>query len=1142
MAAGNLLGQNIDPQIDEQIKYRQLIHGAGNPENNVKRGNKVLNYLNNRNAWIKLASGVSINTEGLQKLRDLGKVQGSNYITEPEIQNLKGSGLAENLVLFNTTQRFDKASKSYVSRSGVRNDNTLINSIDKMYGGLGGNEQGLKPIPGITDISVDCLNRGSIKKATVNIKAYNKFQFGLIELLYLRLGFMVILEYGWDKYVSKIESIKDNNLSDDKVTIDNVGNTVVENDWFSSQSIAQETIYNKIKEYKNKYKGNYEGFFGIVSNFTWKLNKDNTYDITLNLTTIGSVIESLTMNVPTTSLTPTILEELKGDLTKKLDIKTTEESQTENTILNNAGSDLLNQFIATTILDFPFKDRDYCYLPNLAGSTGNGVPQNRKKIPKESSYYISFAKLLEKIEIISIPNVKNGNTTSEPLLSFDTNSVFNKCAYEVNLIPLAPSKVIFAPILEEIYLKKTTQGVIENFNKQLKPFAIEQNKVFYGQIMNCYFNLNFLSNALSSNLDDKKRLSVFKFLQTLCDAINESTGFVTNIEPAIKDNRVIYFLEQNPIKGFDAIHPLVPQTPFIVYGYNQGSSTFVKDFSFQTKITPDLASMIVLSDSNGDSTTKDINTIPFDNWNIGLTNRFSEKFEDNPNGLNELTTTESGSDNPISIEDKDIIDSFKKQVKDGSADYNNYQGYSFTYNGVKVPHFGYGKEGIDISRGGNRQKEAEQQALQALAVTAYKKQFKKTSAQKTKNTARLAEITGDPSVTIVAKAASAGDNYSSYLTNAFGGATWEFGVGKFITSKERSFTTNTRVDGERKKVTTVIPAKTTYTGKPITVQAYNAKWWFLDSNPDFTKQGQNAFRLYLDKINKLDYKDKGILSAEGFIPMELSLTIDGLGGIDIYNKITIDTRILPANYPRALKFIARGVNHKVSNNNWETQIKTISTTPTDKISGREGAAAGIKYNEVVFIPDNTTTEQGPIPPLDPNQKLRVLDKRTVAGKIVDTRTYGKYQSIDWLVSEMNINTQAKFREFFNILDAKYPGYTLRINATYRTYQRSIELKAINSSNATAGYSPHNYAYGVDLNVIDPTGKTYTKSVREPWIASGIPQIAKSLGMRWGGYFKNYVDCVHFDVTKVTSASIKNAKADNKGLPQSQWNTKNTNFV
>ena len=52
--------------------------------------------------------------------------------------------------------------------------------------------------------------------------------------------------------------------------------------------------------------------------------------------------------------------------------------------------------------------------------------------------------------------------------------------------------------------------------------------------------------------------------------------------------------------------------------------------------------------------------------------------------------------------------------------------------------------------------------------------------------------------------------------------------------------------------------------------------------------------------------------------------MDGLSGIKIYNRLKINTKFLPSSYPRALKFIVKGVNHKVSNNVWNTNISTIS--------------------------------------------------------------------------------------------------------------------------------------------------------------------------------------------------------------------------
>ena len=57
---GNIVGEPINNVILEQIDNRQKLQGAGYNSESVKRDPIVLNYLNNRNSWIKMASGVSI--------------------------------------------------------------------------------------------------------------------------------------------------------------------------------------------------------------------------------------------------------------------------------------------------------------------------------------------------------------------------------------------------------------------------------------------------------------------------------------------------------------------------------------------------------------------------------------------------------------------------------------------------------------------------------------------------------------------------------------------------------------------------------------------------------------------------------------------------------------------------------------------------------------------------------------------------------------------------------------------------------------------------------------------------------------------------------------------------------------------------
>ena len=220
---GNIIGENFSTKVTASIENRQKVHGSGFAS---KRTPNQIQYLNNRNAWLKLASSVYVigeqtNTnfkykqndatgeefiqtdanrdgiyDGVERLKAIG-------ISDPE--NFVGNQLAQKTVLFNTLQeaQFDSKSEftSYKSRSGVSKTNSLWNS-DYSYG-LGGSEFGLSPAPGLIDADIKCINRGSIREATVTIKAYNRFQFELLELVYLRLGYSVMLEWGFDKYIDE---------------------------------------------------------------------------------------------------------------------------------------------------------------------------------------------------------------------------------------------------------------------------------------------------------------------------------------------------------------------------------------------------------------------------------------------------------------------------------------------------------------------------------------------------------------------------------------------------------------------------------------------------------------------------------------------------------------------------------------------------------------------------------------------------------------------------------------------------------------------------------------------------------------------------------------------------------------------------
>ena len=1117
---GNILGEAISEKIDAQINNRQFIQGAGYNlgEQQIQRTPEVLNYLNNRNAWIKMASGVSISGSlGKQKLKDLSEVENS-YLSGPEIDNLMNSNLAENLILFNTTQKFDSTKKEYTQRSGVRSSNSFTESINNMYGGLGGNSKGLEPVPGITDISIQCLNRGSIKKATVNIKAYNKFQFGVIELLYLRLGYIMMLEWGWDKYIDSI----DTSMNPSSVTIKDMGSTIIENQWFKDTNYTQTEMLDIIQANREIYKGNYDGFFGTVTNFSWKLGKDNVYDITINLSTLGSVIESLNINIPSP------LKELKPNLKV----------------------DRLTQWVISTRKNFPTDSSDYASVSNFINEDNEPITT---PINKDLTYYIRFGHFLRIFQNNLIFNINNGNKSLDKELEFDLNLESTLCNYEQNLVSLNPSKTIFSPYMSKNITKNIELYTLKQISEKLESFAINKDGIVYGKLFNIYLNLDFIQTSYENSKNYKLEASLFKFLTFICEGINESMGQCTQLEVIIKEDKTITFIDQNQIKGYDKKLPLSP-TPLNIYGYNpNNTSTFVKDFSIQTKITPDLANIITIGATA--ESQKTVNAIPFKNINKGLDNRFGLK-QLLPN--EDFGLLEDNQDN----QDKEKIES-AELLKPKFADlirnpkttpYTSLSGYKFEYNGIKfnvvrtlkavnnnsliskikqeISFYylaakleSFNTDDINFAR---RKTDSENDDFLSLVYSKYQAKFdlnqqelyleRQEQAKKEKKNKEDLELQNSRGT------------YQAYLARSFGGET---GINN--TYKTSSVNVNPAPLG-----TFNVSSTPLYINENEVSQ--KEALYFDFNNQDHLSLAQNSFKKYLNEKNKNEYESE-VISSQGFIPLELGITMEGLSGVKIYNKLNLNTKFLPSSYPKSLKFIATNVDHKVGGNIWETNIKTISMPLSENppINPVILENAGIGRQNNVLIDQSEFNEE--IQPSLQDNKLIIQDNRTVANKPFNLSTYGRKDlSQDWLINEMNINTQDIWRKFLTLLNTNYPGYTLIINATYRSYERSEQLKKQNKNNAKPGLSPHNYAYAIDMNIKDPNGTIFRKNNRTPWIESGIIKIATDVGLRWGGNFSNYIDCVHFDVTNVTNITLNNASKIDPNYDLNEEQAKSINYV
>lgn len=138
------------------------------------------------------------------------------------------------------------------------------------------------------------------------------------------------------------------------------------------------------------------------------------------------------------------------------------------------------------------------------------------------------------------------------------------------------------------------------------------------------------------------------------------------------------------------------------------------------------------------------------------------------------------------------------------------------------------------------------------------------------------------------------------------------------------------------------------------------------------------------------------------------------------------------------------------------------------------------------------------------------------------------------VEDLHPEFRDDIKEFFSWIE-KNTDWDIIVTSGRRTFEHQAQLHKENPSNAEAGKSNHNYGFAVDINLRNrKTGAELKKaSSKSSWLASGIPQQAKKMGMLWGGDFSGYHDPIHFSKGGMPSTSqmlaLYNAgKVDSKG--------------
>lgn len=280
-----ILGLPFDDYVDKQVTIRQtkLAKSPKDPEDLV--------VFNSSTAWVRLSSGVKIEPDKATTLSlKLGISQGE----------VEGINLASKLVLFGGSAGYSNTSGS-VTFDGARGG--VGYGLNKAYGFLTTSDQGLKPPPGITNINSSYKNNGSLRQAQVSIKCYSRSQFEALEAVYLRLGYSLVLEWGNSVYFDNSGNIQQTQAH----TIPNIL-------YKDNNDVDPDTVREAIQKNKKTTACNYDAMMAKVSNYSWTLNEDLSFDIKLDLISVGDIIDSLKANLAGSAGKITLQVETSGSI------------------------------------------------------------------------------------------------------------------------------------------------------------------------------------------------------------------------------------------------------------------------------------------------------------------------------------------------------------------------------------------------------------------------------------------------------------------------------------------------------------------------------------------------------------------------------------------------------------------------------------------------------------------------------------------------------------------------------------------------------------------------------------------------------------------------------------------------------------
>ena len=631
-------GVPLNDNVTYQLKYRKMALTDENGAQDILRSS----FLNNQTSYIRLVSGVnSLPASEEAYLNSVIAAQRSPSYKD-DIKNYydqkgKDSVLAQMNILsggtvYNKIQSLESGKLQEFRKTGL--DISRTTEIPTRSSYEFSEVGGYVPMMGISDFSIISKSQyGTLREAEIKIKAWSVEQLDIIEKLYFKPGFTMLVEWGNSVYL------------DYNGQMDNDVGSITTDFLKATKTIKQLTA--EVKKKKKDSGNNYDAMIGKVINFSWDYGTDGSYDCSVKIMSKGEVIESVK------STFYTGYDDQKGHR-KYVEGNSSKSSgkakKDDHDLLLEVFKALTNTSKLEEYLKklYPKGNNIKVYksgLASAADTTEDNSTDHQYFITVRDLLYILNTQILERDDSGADDTRFNLDVEAQKYITFPGHVSGDPyiCG-----IPYRSGNIKFKEGIMPSVKEFTGSGYKSNAKI---PKELNDAKGLKAESpLNILINLSYLQGIQRSSLENLKNndteTSVFQLIKTVLRDVSTNLGSVNSLDLHLeKDSNEWIVIDRklyNPIKVDDKL----PTIDII------GLGSLVTSYGLSSKISGNMASMLAIAASAGDSKQSgQDNLVQFNNGAIDRwgSSKTTEKKDNKEFPKDSLRNSETRQKNKIKI-------------------------------------------------------------------------------------------------------------------------------------------------------------------------------------------------------------------------------------------------------------------------------------------------------------------------------------------------------------------------------------------------------------------------------------------------------------------------------------------------------------